>query len=47
MIKAKVTRKAVINASSIAGMFITSEATVISIKEDKEDNTSNMSQGMY
>ncbi|MFW5794433.1 MAG: chaperonin GroEL [Bacillota bacterium] len=43
----KVTRKAVLNASSIAGMFITSEAAVVSIKEDKEDNSNNMPQGMY
>ncbi|MFO7968581.1 MAG: chaperonin GroEL [Bacillota bacterium] len=43
----KVTRKAVLNASSIAGMFITSEAAVVSIKEEKEENNNNMPQGMY
>ncbi|MCF7924636.1 MAG: chaperonin GroEL [Candidatus Izimaplasma sp.] len=43
----KVTRKAVLNAAGIAGMFITSEAAVVSIKEDKNDGKNNMPQGMY
>jgi chaperonin GroEL len=42
----KVTRNAVLNASSIAGMFITTEAAVVSIKEDKND-TPAMNPGMY
>lgn len=42
----KVTRNAVLNASSIAGMFITTEAAVVSIKEDKEP-TPPMGPGMY
>jgi chaperonin GroEL len=42
----KVTRKAVLNASSIAGMFITTEAAVVSIKEEK-NNTPPMNPGMY
>jgi len=42
----KVTRNAVLNAASIAGMFITTEAAVVSIKEDKAE-TPPMNPGMY
>ncbi|MGE4572484.1 MAG: chaperonin GroEL [Candidatus Izemoplasmatales bacterium] len=42
----KVTRNAVLNAASIAGMFITTEAAVVSQKEEKND-LPQMNPGMY
>lgn len=41
----KVTRNAVINASSIAAMFITSEAAVVDIEEEKEPAMPNPGMG--
>lgn len=41
----KVTRNAVINASSIAAMFITSEAAVVDIEEEKESPMPNPGMG--
>lgn len=43
----KVTRCAVLNATSIAAMFITSEAAVVDIKDDKELISPPMAPGMY
>jgi chaperonin GroEL len=43
----KVTRKAVLNAASIAAMFITSEAAVVNIKEEKSTPNVPMNPGMY
>ncbi len=45
----KVTRSAVLNASSIAAMFITSEAAVVDISDDKDDNANEPTgmPGMY
>ncbi|MFP4479061.1 MAG: chaperonin GroEL, partial [Candidatus Izemoplasmatales bacterium] len=42
----KVTRNAVLNAASIAGMFITTEAAVVTIKE-KNDESPAMNPNMY
>lgn len=46
---AKVTRNAVLNASSISALFVTTEAAVTEIKEEKEAPASNMGGmgGMY
>ncbi|HPZ27394.1 MAG: chaperonin GroEL [Bacillota bacterium] len=41
----KVTRSAVLNAASISALFITTEAAVAEVKEEKE--TPTMPQGMY
>jgi chaperonin GroEL len=43
----KVTRKAVLNAASIASMFITSEAAVVNVKEEKPTVNMPMNPGMY
>jgi chaperonin GroEL len=43
----KVTRKAVLNAASIASMFITSEAAVVNVKEEKTTVNMPMNPGMY
>ncbi len=44
----KVTRSAVLNASSIAAMFITAEAAVVDIEDEKDDNQQPaMMPGMY
>jgi len=42
----KVTKNAVLNASSIAGMFITTEAAVSELEDDSNDNGTNTMQGM-
>ena len=42
----KVTRNALLNAASIAGLFITSEAAVVDIPESKS-MPQGMSEGMY
>ena len=42
----KVTKNAVLNASSIAGMFITTEAAVSELEDDSNDNGNNAMQGM-
>lgn len=42
----KVTRSAILNASSIAALFITTEAAVTEIKEEKPA-TPAMPEGMY
>lgn len=46
---AKVTRNAVLNASSISALFVTTEAAVTEIKEEKETPAANMGGmgGMY
>lgn len=43
----KVTRNAVLNAASIASLFITSEAAVVSKKEDKPITNRAMEPGIY
>ncbi len=44
----KVTRSAVLNAASIAAMFITSEAAVVELEDFEDDNKNiNQMQGMY
>ncbi|MGE4320983.1 MAG: chaperonin GroEL [Acholeplasmataceae bacterium] len=43
----KVTRQAVLNAASIASMFITSEAAVVNVKEEKPTVNMPMNPGMY
>lgn len=41
----KVTRSAILNAASISGLFITSEAAVVEVKENKQ--SSMIPEGMY
>jgi chaperonin GroEL len=43
---AKVTKQALLNASSIAGLMLTTEALVSEIKEDDRSTSANPSQGM-
>jgi len=43
----KVTRSAVLNSSSISALFITTDAAVSDIKEEKEDNIGAPTPGMY
>ncbi|MFA6796782.1 MAG: chaperonin GroEL, partial [Bacilli bacterium] len=43
----KVTRSAVLNSSSISALFITTDAAVTDIKEEKEDNIGAPTPGMY
>jgi len=43
---AKVTKQALLNASSIAGLMLTTEALVSEIKEDDRSTSTNPSQGM-
>ena len=43
----KVTRNAVLNSASITALFITSEAAVVTIKEDKSTSAPVMNPGMY
>ncbi|MEC9485848.1 MAG: chaperonin GroEL [Candidatus Izemoplasma sp.] len=43
----KVTRNAVLNASSIAAMFVTTEAAVVSIEEEKSTQTPPTNPGLY
>ena len=43
----KVTRSAILNASSIAALFVTTEAAVTEIKEDKPAPMPQMGGDMY
>jgi len=43
----KVTRSAILNSSSISALFITTDAAVSDIKEDKDDKMSTPTPGMY